>query len=60
MWKSRTRRACSRDNLAMIDLQTIQQAAERLQGQVAKMSDEPAQLPVQDMGSDNLPDDYEV
>ena len=34
MWKSRTRRACSRDNLAMIDLQTIQQAAERLQGQV--------------------------
>ena len=32
--KSRTRRACSRDNLAMIDLQTIQQAAERLQGQV--------------------------
>jgi threonine dehydratase len=34
MCKSRTRRACSRDNLAMIDLQTIQQAAERLQGQV--------------------------
>ena len=34
MWKSRTRRACSRDNLTMIDLQTIQQAAERLQGQV--------------------------
>ena len=34
MCKSRTRRACTRDNSAMIDLQTIQQAAERLQGQV--------------------------